>query len=186
MVSLFARFCIGDPAAAQLFLRNAGKIGLDVEDRRAIEHVYSVHVQDAALTAFQFNYSEGDGVGAARRTRGKYAVRPLFEWRASDQVEAFRAIESPDDEQVREALDIHKSGLKFGENLEHSIGIMSGAQSFGDGLGVGVRAANKSDGLWREQAGGAPLLEEMTRCIEALRKSDGSAAGSTIRSHRSF
>lgn len=60
-------------------------------------------------------------------------------------------IECPDHEKVREPFDVSEARLKLGENYEHCFFLMYGSRAFWNARGVAKGAADKSDGLRREQ-----------------------------------
>src|SRR5579863_7513234 len=150
---LFARLSFRKPAAAEAFSRDAGHVGLDVEDGRAVEHIDSANVELGAVAAHQLDDGQRYGVGATRGARGEYAVRALVERGAADQFEAFRPIESPDDKEMREALDVGQARLEFGEDFEDAFRIMFCAEALGNGSGIGVGAAHEADGSGNEHDG---------------------------------
>src|ERR1700737_2913299 len=57
------------------------------------------------------------------------------------------AIEFPDDDEMREALDVSESGLKLGQDLEHTIGLVFSAKTLGNFACVLVRTTHKSNRL---------------------------------------
>lgn len=65
-ISLCSRFRFGEPAAAELFLRDAGEVGFDVKDWCAVEHIDPVDMQVRAFTAAQFDNSHTDWVRTER------------------------------------------------------------------------------------------------------------------------
>jgi hypothetical protein len=84
-------------------------------------------------------------------------VRALVEWWAADEFEALGSIESPDDEKMRKAFDIGESEFELRENFKYALRIVFCAEAFGDGFGVSVGAANKSDGFGIEHVEAAPM-----------------------------
>jgi hypothetical protein len=81
---LLSRLGFSDPAAAQLLCGNTCKVRLNVQDRRAVEHVHPVHVEHTAVAPSQFNNRERNGVGPTGRSRGKDAMRAFLKRRAAD------------------------------------------------------------------------------------------------------
>lgn len=141
-------FC--EPAATEFFCGDAGHVGLDVEDRRAVEHIHAAHSEPVAFAREQFHHSQCNWIGTARGACGKDAVRALIEGRASNEIEAVGAIEGPDYEEVGKALDVSEAGLEFGKDVEDAFRVMLGAQAFGDGLGAGIRASDVTDRFRRK------------------------------------
>jgi hypothetical protein len=95
----------------------------------------------------QFDHSEAERIGPFGGTSREYAMGPVIAgWRAQ-QLESLRTIESPDDKQMREALDVSKTRLEHRQNLKHAVGLMFDAKTFRDFSGILIRAAHKSDGL---------------------------------------
>src|SRR5579871_2014711 len=139
--------CFGlcQPAAPQLLRGNAAQIGLNVQDRRAIQHVDSANVQVAALAAEQLKDSQANRIRPPRRPCREDPVRPVIRGRRTGQLEAAGAVELPEHEQMREALDISKPWLIFRKDLEHTLGCMLRTQSLGNCAGFVVRAADKSN-----------------------------------------
>src|SRR6059058_2221460 len=63
----------------------------------------------------------------------------------SVQFELRGAIELPDDDEMREALDVGEPRLKLGQDLEHPIGLVFSAKSLGDFACVLVWTTHKSN-----------------------------------------
>jgi hypothetical protein len=61
------------------------------------------------------------------------------------QFELRGAIELPDDDEMREALDVGEPRLKFGQDIEHTIGVVFSAQPLGNFACVLVRTSYKSN-----------------------------------------
>ena len=87
-------------------------------------------MERVSVAAEQLDDREGDGVGTARRARGEDAVRALLigGW-MGDQVVAVGAVEGPDHEQMREALDVGEAGLERAQDFEFAFGIVFGAKA---------------------------------------------------------
>src|SRR5437868_5333389 len=152
--SAFACLGFGQPAAPKLVGGDAGHIWLDVQDGRAVQHVDAAHVQVGALAAEQADDCKADGVWAARRAGGKNAVRPVVEGRVAGQFKALRAVECPEHEQVREALDIEQPSLKLRQNAQNAFRLMRNAEPLRNGRAVLIWAnylanGTKSEGLDR-------------------------------------
>jgi hypothetical protein len=47
---------------------------------------------------------------------------------------------------MRKSFDIRETELELRKNLEHTFSVVLCAEPFWDGLGVGISAADKSDG----------------------------------------
>ena len=75
----------------------------------------------------------------------------------AEKVVAVGAIESPEDEKMRETLDVGEAGLEFREDVEDALFIVLDAEAFGYGLGAGEWAANVTDGPGCEHGLAAPL-----------------------------
>src|SRR6266581_2215280 len=63
----------------------------------------------------------------------------------SVQFELRGAIELPDDDEMREALDVGEPRLKLGQDLEHAIGLVFSAKTLGNFACVLVRTTHKSN-----------------------------------------
>jgi hypothetical protein len=113
-------------------------------------------MQRWALAIEQLNDGESDWIGTTGRACGEYAVGPLVKRRAADEFKPFRPVEGPDYEEMGKAFDVREPKFELRENLEYAFGIVFCAEAFGNGLGVGVGAANKSDGSWSKHCG--PVL----------------------------
>jgi hypothetical protein len=89
MALFLARLSLCDPTALKFFFRNAGQVRFDVEDRRAVQHIYSAHVQLVAVTMQQFNHSESDGIGTTRRACREYPMWTIINRRRAKEFIAF-------------------------------------------------------------------------------------------------
>ena len=65
--------------------------------------------------------------------------------RAGHQIEIYRAVELPDNDQVREALNIQKPGLKLRQDFKYAVCVVLCAETFGDLARVLVGTADESD-----------------------------------------
>jgi hypothetical protein len=137
----------GQPAAAYLLSWDAGKVGLEIENGGAVEHVETADVQGIAIAAEEFDDGESDGIWAARRAGGEDAVRAVVDGRSAEQLIIFGAVEDPDDEQVREAFDVGEAEGELREDFEDAFGFVLGAGTFWDLLSVVVGTFYVSDGL---------------------------------------
>src|SRR5579872_6881335 len=77
-------------------------------------------------------------------------MRAIVAGRHPAEIETFRPVEDPDDEEVREAIDVVQSVRKLREDLEHAFRLVPGAEAFRDLFGVGVRVPDESDWPWLE------------------------------------
>src|SRR5882672_8365593 len=107
---------------------------------------------DAFATA-QLDGGQANRVRTARRPGRKHSMRPIVEGRRAEQIEPMRAIELPDDEEMREALDVGESRLKLRLNLQHTICLVLNAKAFGNFACVLVRTAHKSNWVRGEHRG---------------------------------
>src|SRR6184192_3230760 len=71
----------------------------------------------------------------------------------SVQFELRGAIELPENDEMREALDIGEPRLKLGQDLEHTIGLVFSAQPLGNFACVLVRTTHKSNRARGEHTG---------------------------------
>src|SRR6266568_943053 len=82
-------------------------------------------------------------------------MRPIGGGRGAEQLVAMQigptqfelrgAIELPEDDEMREALDVGEPRLKLRQDLEHTIGLVFSAKTLGDFAGVLVRTTHKSN-----------------------------------------
>src|SRR6266853_3661057 len=77
-------------------------------------------------------------------------MRPIVGGRCTEQVvpmqfELRGTIELPDDDEMREALDVGEPRLKLRQDLEHTIGLVLSAKPLGNFACVLVRASHKSN-----------------------------------------
>jgi hypothetical protein len=114
-------------------------------------------VEGIAFTAEKFDDGESDGIWTTGRTSGEDAVRAVIDGRSTEQFESFGAIEDPENEQVREALDVGEAEGEFREDFEEAFSFVLGAWTLGDLLGVVVWAFYVSDGLGRKHGVGSSL-----------------------------
>src|SRR5881398_3348697 len=71
----------------------------------------------------------------------------------SVQFELRGAIELPEHDEMREALDVGEPRLKLGQDLEHTIGLVLSAKTLGNLACVLVRTTHKSNRARGEHAG---------------------------------
>src|SRR3989449_11148755 len=103
-----------------------------------------------AFAATQLDGGQANRVRTSRRSGRKHAMRPIVGGRCTEQFEPMcselrRAIELPDDDEMREALDVGEPRLKLGQNLEHTICLVFSAKSLGNFACVLVRTTHKSN-----------------------------------------
>src|SRR5689334_20720834 len=101
--SLLSCLGFGEPSTAQLFSRDAGQVGLDIENWGPIQHIYAPNMQLRSFTVTQFDGSQANRVRPSRRTGRKHSMRPIVRGRVSEQIVSTqflsgRPIELPDDE----------------------------------------------------------------------------------------
>src|SRR3954465_77651 len=72
--------------------------------------------------------------------------------RRGSQFESLAAIELPDDDEVREAFDVRETGFELRQDLQHAVGIVFRAETFGNIAGVFVGTAHESDGARGEHS----------------------------------
>ena len=139
------------PASFQLLRRNTRHVRLDVEDRRAVEHVHSMHVQLVALATQQLDDRERDRIRPQWRSRCEYAVQLRLSRRAAEELVTFGAVEDPDHEEMREAFDVRQSFLEFRKDLEHTVGLMLCSRPLRDLGGFLERRPYEADRSWCEE-----------------------------------
>ena len=110
-----------------------------------MQHVDATDVQAGAFAAKQFDDGHADWIWAARRSRGEDAVRAIVGWRSAEQLKALRAVELPEDDEMREAFDVGEAGLEVGQDIEDAIGLVPCAEAFGNLAGAFVRAGYIAD-----------------------------------------
>src|SRR5437764_494885 len=102
-------------------------------------------MQIGTVAAKQLNDRLTNRVRTIGRASGEHAVLPIVRGRRAKQFETQRAIELPEDKKMREALDVREPGLKLGQDLEHTIGRVLGAETTRDVANVLVGTANESN-----------------------------------------
>ena len=138
------------PAASQLLCGNAGHVRLDVQNRRSVQHIDAAHMECAPFAAKQFHDGEADGIGAARRTGSKDTVRPVVRRPLAEEVETLGAVKRPQNEQVREALNVREALLKLGQYVQHAVCVVLCAETFGNSAAFEIWTADKTNRLGRE------------------------------------
>ena len=109
-------------------------------------------MQPCTVSTKKLDDGQADWVGTSRGSRREHAVRSIIaRWRAQ-QFESLRVIEYPDDDEVRETLDISESEPEFWQYFENTFRVVFRAQSFGNLASVLVRASDIPNGLRCEQS----------------------------------
>src|SRR5437879_8727343 len=126
-----------------------------------------------AFAAAQLDGCQANRVRTSRRSGRKDTMRPIVGGRCtkqfgpmqfvslsvqfgSVQFELRGAIELPEDDEMREALDVGEPRLKLGQDLEHTIGLVLSAKTLGNLACVLVRTTHKSTRA-RGQNGGETI-----------------------------
>ena len=104
-------------------------------------------MQRVPLAAQELDDGESNRIWTPRGTGSEDAVRAIVDRGRAQQLESFRAIEDPYNEQVRESLDVGEAGFEFWQDFEDAFGFVFGARTFGDLLGGLVGSFGVSDGL---------------------------------------
>src|SRR5438132_9237194 len=91
------------------------------------------------FAATQLDGCQTNRIGTPRRSGCKHTMRPIVGGRCTEQVvpmqfELRGTIELPDDDEMREALDVGEPQLKLRQDLEHTIGLMFSAKPLGISL----------------------------------------------------
>ena len=159
----FPGFGFGEPAAAELLGGDAGHVGLDVEEWGAIEHVEAADVEFGSVAAQEFDDGESDGIGAAGRAGGEDPVRAVVGGRGTEELVALGSVEGPDYEEVREAFNVRKARLEFGENIKDAFDVVLDAEAFRNGFGVSVRTSHMADGAGCEHGVGRSVQRDEER-----------------------
>src|SRR5438094_7752273 len=114
-------------------------------------------MQLGAFAATQLDSGQANRVRTPRRPGRKHTVWPIVGGRRADQFgpmqfvsmsvqfELRGTIELPEDDEMREALDVGEPRLKLGQDLEHAIGLVFSAKSLGDFACVLVWTTHKSN-----------------------------------------
>src|ERR1700674_745236 len=103
-----------------------------------------------AFAAAQFDGGQANRVRAPRRSGRKHPMRPIVGGRCTEQFEPMYpelrgAIELPDDDEMREALDVGEPRLKLGQYPEHTVGLVFSAKALGNLAHVLIRTTHKSN-----------------------------------------
>src|SRR6185437_14128928 len=154
---LFTRFRFRQPAAAQALHRDAGEIGLDIQDGGSVEHVQATDVQEGTLTAQELDHSEADGIWASRRAGGEYSMWPVVNGWGAEQFETLRAVKFPNNEKMGKSFDVGESRFQFGKDFQQALRVVLCAKPLRNLLGIFVRTAHDSNRL-RSKHKGSPVL----------------------------
>jgi len=100
-----------------------GYIRLDVQERRAVKHIYVGEVEAAALDSFNPNDRQADMVGAVRASNGKDAVGLVFQERLSCRCYAIRFVKVVEQERVTETIEIFQALNVFRIDFRPPFGI---------------------------------------------------------------
>src|ERR1700694_2349699 len=83
-------------------------------------------------------------------------MRPVVRRWRPEQLKSIGTIELPNDNKMREALDIGEPSLKLRQNPEHALSLMLNAKALGNFAYVLVRATNKANRLRSKHRGKPP------------------------------
>lgn len=102
-------------------------------------------------------------------------MRPIVGGRRAEQVvptqfELRGTIEFPEDDEMREALNVGEPRLKLGQDLEHTIGLVFSAKSLGNFAYVIVRTTHKS--YWARGEHEGASLHSHTNAVARIRSSE--------------
>jgi len=122
-------FGLGEPASTEPLGRHTRQIRLEIQDRRAVEHVDARDAQHAAVARDQLDDRQPDRVGTLRRARREDAVRPVVGGRPRRQLDAIHPVEEPQHIEVRESLDIDQAFLEPGFDLQRTLSAVLGPKS---------------------------------------------------------
>jgi hypothetical protein len=86
-----------------------------------MEHIDAPNMQLFAFAATQFDDGQANRVRTSRRSGRKHTMRPIVRGWCAEQFEPLGAIELPNHDEMREALDVGEPRLKLGQDLEHTI-----------------------------------------------------------------
>src|SRR6266480_4571754 len=103
-----------------------------------------------AFAAAQLDGGQANRIGTPRRPGRKHTMPPIVGRRRSEQFvptqfELRGTIELPDDDEMREALNVGEPRLKLGQDLEHTICLVLSAKTLGNLACVLVRTTHKSN-----------------------------------------
>jgi hypothetical protein len=107
-------------------------------------------MQLATLAPKQFNDSQTNRVRTSWRPRSKHSMRPVVRRRRTEQIKPQRSIELPENDQMREALNISKPHLKLRQDPKHAIRLVLGAKPPWNLARVLVRTTHKSNSTRRK------------------------------------
>ena len=124
-----------------------GHVGLDVQQRRAVEHVHVLDVQNAVLDPVQLHDGETDGIGPPGGAGGEEAAVLGVQKRNNLQLESLAAVEVVEENDVREPIEILQPGLVGGENLDRPMNTGRADRLDGHSLGLGEGCVKDTDGF---------------------------------------
>src|ERR1700676_1870333 len=103
-----SRLSFLQPAPPQLFGRDAREVGFDIKNRRPVQHIDAPNLQLDAVAPAQLNRRQANRIRAPRRSSCKNTMRTVVGGRGPEQLEPVRPIEFPDNNEVRESLNVGK------------------------------------------------------------------------------
>src|SRR2546428_11844061 len=111
-----------------------------------------------AVAATQLDSCQANRIRTSRRSGRKHTMWPIVggwctEQFVPTQFDLRGTIELPDDDEMREALDVSEPQLKLGQDLEHTISLVFSAKTLGNFACVLVRATHKSNRLRGKHTG---------------------------------
>ncbi len=104
--SVRSRFGLREPTASQLVRRNARKVGLQIDDWSAIQHVDTSNSQMPSFPAQHFNRGKANRIWTTWGSSREYSMLAVIGGRLADELISLAPVEYPHDHQVRETLDI--------------------------------------------------------------------------------
>src|SRR6266571_4775883 len=111
----------------------------------------------------QLDDGQANRVRTSRRPGRKYTVRTIVGGRCAQQpvptqFQPRGTIELPDDDEMREALDVGEPQLKLRQDLEHTIDLVFSAKPLGNFACVLVRTTHKTNRVRGKHRGRSPPL----------------------------
>jgi hypothetical protein len=88
-------------------------------------------VQPCNVSTKKLDDGQADRVGTSRGSRREHAVRSIVAWWGAQQFESFRVVEYPDDDEVRETLNISESYAEFRQYFENAFRVVFCANPLG-------------------------------------------------------
>lgn len=102
-------------------------------------------MQARPLAPKKFYNREANGIWTPRRSRREDAMGSVITRGRAQQFETLRAVKNPDDEEMREALDIGESSLEFRRYFERPFSLVLRTQTLRNLLSGLVRASYVTD-----------------------------------------